>query len=109
MVQQVLDTLESECKAIIYASADLPAPGGSAWIEENWQVARILSEETDAVLALDEVQKIGDLSETVKLLWDEEKLRKNPLRVVLPGSSALLTCGYRLDIGGTRKHNGQDY
>lgn len=90
MVLQVLDTLESERKAIIYASADLPAPGGSTWIEERWQAARILAEETDAVLALDEVQKISNWSETVKLLWDEEKLRDNPLAVVLLGSSALL-------------------
>ena len=90
MVQQVLDTLESESKAIIYASADLPAPGESAWIEERWQAARILAEETGAVLALDEVQKISNWSEIVKLLWDEEKFRENPLTVVLLGSSTLL-------------------
>ncbi|MCD4701902.1 MAG: AAA family ATPase, partial [Candidatus Aegiribacteria sp.] len=90
MVQQVLDTLESESKAIIYASADLPAPGGSAWIEERWHAARILAEENGAVLALDEVQKISNWSETVKSLWDEENARKNPLSVVLLGSSALL-------------------
>ncbi|MCK4806062.1 MAG: ATP-binding protein [Candidatus Aegiribacteria sp.] len=87
---QVLDTLESESRAIIYASADLPAPGGSSWIEERWQAARILTEETDAILALDEVQKINNWSETVKYLWDEEKLRDNPFSVVLLGSSALL-------------------
>ncbi len=90
MVQQVLGTLESDRKAIIYATADLPAPGGSTWIEEYWQAARILAEKTDAVLALDEVQKISNWSETVKLLWDEEKTRGTPLAVVLLGSSALL-------------------
>ncbi|MCD4846743.1 MAG: ATP-binding protein [Candidatus Aegiribacteria sp.] len=90
MVRQVLDTLESDGKAIIYATSDLPAPAGSVWIEERWQAARILAMETDAILALDEVQKIRDWSETVKYLWDEEKLRDNPLSVVLLGSSALL-------------------
>ena len=90
MVRQVLDTLESDGKAIIYATADLPVPAGCVWIEERWQAARILAKETDAVLALDEVQKISNWSETVKLLWDEEKLRANPLSVVLLGSSALL-------------------
>ena len=90
MVRQVLDTLESDKKAIIYATADLPAPAGSVWIEERWQAARILAKETDTVLALDEVQKISNWSETVKLLWDEEKLRTNSLSVVLLGSSVLL-------------------
>lgn len=90
MVLQVLDSLESESKEIIYASADLLAPGGSDWIEERWHAARILAEEIGSVLALDEVQKISNWSETVKFLWDEEKTRKNSLSVVLLGSSALL-------------------
>ncbi len=90
MVRQVLDTLESDGKAIIYATADLPAPAGSEWLEERWQAARILAMETDAVLALDEVQKVSNWSETVKYLWDDEKLRDNPLSIVLLGSSALL-------------------
>ncbi len=91
MVLQVLDTLlESESEAVIYATADLPAPGGTAWIEEHWHTARILAEKADTVLALDEVQKIGSWSETVKYLWDEEQSRANPLKVILLGSSALL-------------------
>lgn len=90
MVKQVLDTLESESKAIIYATADMPAPAGSTWIEERWHAARILAEKADTVLALDEVQKISNWSETVKYLWDEEQSRKKPLSVVLLGSSALL-------------------
>jgi len=42
------------------------------------------------VLALDEIQKISDWSETVKRLWDEDTRRGIPLRVVLLGSSPLL-------------------
>lgn len=90
MILQVLDSLESDGKATIYASADLPAPGGSIWIEERWHAARILAEKKDTILALDEVQKISNWSETVKFLWDEEQTRKNPLSVVLLGSSTLL-------------------
>jgi predicted AAA+ superfamily ATPase len=90
MVRQTLDTLESSGRAVLYATADLPAPGGSGWIEERWHAARLLAGESRGVLALDEVQKIGYWSETVKRLWDEERNRSFPLSVVLLGSSALL-------------------
>ena len=43
-----------------------------------------------ARLVLDEVQKIGGWSETVKRLWDEGKRKKVALKVVLLGSAPLL-------------------
>ncbi len=39
------------------------------------------------MLVLDEIQKIPAWSETVKCLWDEDKRKKRPLKVVLLGSA----------------------
>ncbi len=76
-----------------YASADEPTLRGQDWIEEQWEAARLLAKGASgkgAVLVIDEVQKIGDWSETVKRLWDGDSRRGIPLRVVLLGSAPLL-------------------
>lgn len=44
----------------------------------------------EALLVLDEAQKVLGWSETLKRLWDEDTLRGLPLKVVLLGSSPLL-------------------
>jgi uncharacterized protein len=43
-----------------------------------------------AVLALDEIHKVPDWSETVKRLWDEDTRRRVDLKIVLLGSAPLL-------------------
>lgn len=43
-----------------------------------------------ALLVVDEVQKVADWSETVKLMWDEDTRRRTHLKVVLLGSAPLL-------------------
>lgn len=43
------------------------------------------------ILAVDEEQKIKDWPAIVKLLWDEDSRMKVPLKVVLTGSSSLMT------------------
>lgn len=45
---------------------------------------------TDFLLIIDEIQKIDNWSETVKLLWDTDTREKRPLKVILLGSSRLL-------------------
>ncbi len=75
------------------ASADEPAMRGSGWLAAQWEIARLLTDgngASDALLVLDEIQKIPDWSETVKRLWDEDTRRGRPLRVVLLGSAPLL-------------------
>ena len=77
-----------------YASADEPILKDNAWIEQQWETARIKST-TDSgnkrtLLVLDEIQKISDWSETVKRLWDEDSANKLPLHVIVLGSSPLL-------------------
>ena len=62
------------------------------WLVGQWEAARTEAERfpRGAVLVLDEVQKIPDWSETVKGLWDADRLRDCPLRVVILGSAPLL-------------------
>ena len=76
-----------------YASADEPSLRDTAWIEAQWEAARLLaSSEGDqgALLILDEVQKVSNWSETVEHLWDSDTRNEIPLKVVLLGSAPLL-------------------
>lgn len=87
-VMQALDELRLPFH---YATADLPAPPEPAWIFEEWETARRLAHEKgEAILALDEIQKIFRWSEVVKKLRDEDQFQNRPLQVVLLGSSSLL-------------------
>lgn len=77
----------------VYASADEPALRDRAWLESQWEAARLEARDTDrkgALLVLDEIQKISGWSETVKRLWDEDTAARIPVRVVLLGSAPLL-------------------
>lgn len=87
-VQQVLQTWQGSQH---YASADLPAPPQSGWIEQQWQLARIRAKAGKPVLlVLDEVQKINQWSELVKFNWDEDTQQGRDIRVIILGSFTLL-------------------
>ncbi|MGZ6236352.1 MAG: ATP-binding protein, partial [Syntrophales bacterium] len=76
-----------------YASADEPTLKTPTWIEQQWETARMkarASEHKKALLVLDEVQKIGNWSEVVKRLWDEDTALGGALQVIILGSSPLL-------------------
>jgi hypothetical protein len=88
LVQQVVEACGLPSRL---ASADEPTLRGSAWVERQWEAARLLGGgKRGAVLVLDEVQKIAGWSETVKRLWDEDSRKRHPLKVVLLGSAPLL-------------------
>lgn len=76
----------------LYQTADQPNIPSSEWIVTQWNEIRKLSSSSryDAMLVLDEVQKISHWSDTVKKLFDEDRRLKSRIRVVLLGSSALL-------------------
>jgi len=59
-------------------------------LEQQWEVARFHSRTRNALLILDEIQKIPGWSETVKRLWDEDTRNNRSLYVILLGSSPLL-------------------
>ena len=88
LVQQATEGLPLPVR---YASADEPTLRGADWIAQQWDAARLtVSNETAAVLVLDEIQKIPAWSETVKRLWDEDTRAGRALHVVLLGSAPLL-------------------
>jgi len=74
-------------------SADGMANAGSGWLEQQWETARIKFRHSGAsefILAIDEIQKIPNWSETVKANWDADNRLNIPLKVILLGSSRLL-------------------
>lgn len=75
-----------------YATADTATLQSGAWLEEQWAEARRLEADSDGpvVLAIDEIQKVGDWSAWVKRSWDEDSFAGRDVRVVLTGSSPLL-------------------
>lgn len=90
LVQQVAGEIRPRVR---YASADEPTLRGAEWVAQQWDAARLEAKESGGagvVLALDEIQKIPDWSETVKRLWDQDTTSRLPLRVVLLGSAPLL-------------------
>ncbi len=89
MVTQVAESIDLPCR---FASADVPTLRGAQWIEQQWEAARLLENESGregAVLILDEVQKVDHWAEMVKHLWDEDSRRQRELKVVLLGSAPL--------------------
>jgi predicted AAA+ superfamily ATPase len=92
MVRQVLEVTRLPSH---YASADEPTLQSGVWVEQQWEIARLQtkaegSERREALLVLDEVQKITHWSEQVKRLWDEDSAKGIPLKVLLLGSAPLL-------------------
>ena len=75
-----------------YATADDPVGRESAWIETQWELARVQTEDSEsgAILVLDEAQKVPGWSEVVKRLWDEDSAERRRLKVFLLGSAPLL-------------------
>ena|SRR3989344_4722117 len=89
LARQVIEALKQPSH---YASADDPGLNNILWLNQQWEIARQLAHtHKTAILILDEVQKIKEWSETVKKLWDEDTFNKLPLKVILLGSSPLLT------------------
>ncbi|MBR5823492.1 MAG: ATP-binding protein [Paludibacteraceae bacterium] len=65
----------------------------SDWISRSWQVARnsmALNQSKEAILVIDEIQKINNWSEIVKREWDIDTRNELNLKVVLLGSSRLM-------------------
>ena len=73
-----------------FVSADDPNISSTEWLRNEWELARILSKNAEAILVVDEIQKIPNWSSIVKLLWDEDSRLNVALKVLLTGPSALL-------------------
>ncbi len=76
-----------------FISADDVPNSNTTWLEQQWTVARQLFQQSGAsefILAIDEIQKIANWSETVKAQWDADSRKGIALKVILLGSSRLL-------------------
>ena len=87
VARQVMEKLDLPSH---YASADEPALKGAEWLAQQWEIGRLKARNGNALLILDEIQKVHGWSESVKQLWDTDTHNKVRLRVVLLGSSPLL-------------------
>lgn len=77
----------------LFVSADSVAASNATWLEQQWEAARIKlaqHETKEFLLVIDEIQKIDNWSETIKLLWDTDTRNNLNLKVILLGSSRLL-------------------
>lgn len=74
-------------------AADAVPADNTEWIAQAWQAARLRMKALQAneyLLVFDEIQKIGNWSETVKREWDLDAFNKLNIKVILCGSSRLL-------------------
>ena len=89
LVRQLLEKIDLPST---YVSAD-DAASNPVWLNQQWDLARMkckASEGGTFLLVVDEIQKVADWSEKVKLLWDDDTFSGLQLKVVILGSSRLL-------------------
>jgi predicted AAA+ superfamily ATPase len=86
----VVQALEQLAVQQHFVSADDPNLVSTEWLRNEWEQARALTKTGEAILIIDEIQKINKWSSIVKLLWDEDSRLRVPLKVILTGSSSLL-------------------
>jgi len=76
-----------------FAAADSIPAADQVWISQQWEIARLKlrnHKNKQAILIIDEIQKIKNWSEQVKKEWDSDTRNSLPIKVVLLGSSRLL-------------------
>lgn len=74
-----------------YASADEATQ--PLWLQQQWETIRIrqkTSGSEEALLVIDEIQKITDWSNLVKIQWDKDNFDNLPIKLILLGSSQLM-------------------
>lgn len=76
-----------------FASGDAVPVSNGRWISEEWQSVRFTMQKqnlTEAIIIIDEIQKVKDWSEYVKREWDADTASGIQLKCVILGSSRLL-------------------
>jgi len=77
----------------LYESADAISITNSVWLLQLWESARLelkVSNATEFLLVIDEIQKIDNWSEIIKQQWDKDTRENVNIKVILLGSSRLL-------------------
>ena len=73
--------------------ADSVNPGDTNWIHRIWESVRLTMRsqgQNEHLLVIDEIQKIHNWSEAVKLEWDWDTSNKVNIKLILLGSSRLM-------------------
>jgi uncharacterized protein len=98
----LLQILEREGDAAIYAAADSPETSVPGFWERLWSEAeRRAGLRSRAVVLLDEVHLLQNWAQRLKGEWDRARRRKLPIHIVATGSSALrLSAGSRESLAG---------
>lgn len=88
----------------VFVSADAVAKNDLKWIHNIWESVRAnmnVSHGDEYLLVIDEIQKIENWSEQVKLEWDSDTSHRINIKVVLLGSSRLmLMSGLKESLAG---------
>jgi len=74
-----------------YASADEATQ--PLWLQQQWETIRLKirsAESSEALLVIDEIQKIPDWSNQVKIQWEKDSFDHVPIKLILLGSSQLM-------------------
>lgn len=79
--------LQSLNKPSFYVSADGDVLKPSSWLTEQWILAKGRSD--DAIVVIDEIQKVENWAEQIKMLWDQQDYNSKYLQLILLGSSSL--------------------
>jgi uncharacterized protein len=90
LIQQVEEKIGIPCQ---YALADVVSGVNEVWINQQWEIARLKLKDKgvkEVILIFDEIQKVYNWSETVKVNWDMDTRNKTRIKLVLLGSSPLL-------------------
>ncbi|MCQ2342449.1 MAG: AAA family ATPase [Paludibacteraceae bacterium] len=88
----ITQILEHSSMPHLFVTAEEQVGVDRVWLRGIWSRARQMQREvaSDFLLVIDEVQKIANWSETVKLEWDTDTYQHLPIKVVLLGSSSIL-------------------
>lgn len=88
----ITQLLEETSIPHLFVTAEAQMDVDRVWLRGVWNQARQMQQQSDGefLLVIDEVQKITQWSEVVKLEWDTDTFHHTPIKVVLLGSSSLL-------------------
>ena len=90
----LIDQVLGECTLPHYLyNADGVDENDTDWIRRVWESARTqmdIRQQTEAILVIDEIQKIKRWSEIVKREWDADTRNQRQLKLFLLGSSRLM-------------------
>ena len=94
IVSQILEKIDI---AYTLQTADNVTNTDNNWIETIWEDSRLkmdFSNSKEYLIVIDEIQKIANWSEAVKKQWDQDTREKRNIKVLILGSSRILSSSY---------------